>query len=237
LWYSSFGTNLNQIGYATATNPDGKNWTKYSGNPVLSPTSGTWDWSQVIEPSVATYNGTLYMFYRGGYLQGEIGFATSTDKVNWYKDPNPCLLRGSAGSWDGYSLSFPNVTYDGNEYKMWYCGRSSPTGGMKIGLAYVDDLSDVKEEHLSPNEFILYQNYPNPFNPSTTITFGIPVNTHVVLKVFNTVGEEVAQLYKGEKEAGRYTYEFNASGLPSGIYFYQLKTTEYTTIKKMILLK
>jgi hypothetical protein len=57
------------------------------------------------------------------------------------------------------------------------------------------------------------------------------------LKIFNAVGEEVAQLYKGEKEAGRYTIELNAEGLPSGIYFYQLKTENYVQMKKMILMK
>ena len=336
LWYSSFGNNLGQIGYAIATNPDGKNWTKYSGNPVLSPTSGTWDWSQVIEPSIATYNDTLYMFYRGSYQQGKIGFATSTDRVTWYKNPNPCLLIGSAGSWDSYSLSFPNVIYDGNEYKMWYCGKSSSTGEVKIGLAtvpnlnivpveltsftatsqlgkvilnwatateinnlgfeierasftttpgqeklwrtigfvpgkgtttepqeysYVDDISTIQAttlvyrlkqtdflgtyeyseevfvENPAPVNYVLYQNYPNPFNPTTTITFGIPIKTHVVLKVFNLVGEEVAQLYNGEREAGRYTFEFNASGLPSGIYFYQLNAGDFVEIKKMVFMK
>jgi hypothetical protein len=89
----------------------------------------------------------------------------------------------------------------------------------------------------APVDYVLYQNYPNPFNPTTTITFGIPIKTHVTLKVFNAVGEEVAQLYNGEKEAGRYTIEFNAAGLPSGIYFYQLEAVEYNTIKKMILMK
>jgi hypothetical protein len=83
----------------------------------------------------------------------------------------------------------------------------------------------------------LWQNYPNPFNPSTTITFGIPIKTYVVLKVFNAVGEEVAQLYNGENEAGRHTIEFNAEGLPSGIYFYQLRAGDYTALKKMILIK
>ena len=57
------------------------------------------------------------------------------------------------------------------------------------------------------------------------------------MKVFNSVGEEVAQLYNGERETGRYTFEFDASGLPSGIYFYQLKAGSFTETKKMILLK
>lgn len=96
---------------------------------------------------------------------------------------------------------------------------------------------EVMVENPAPVDYVLYQNYPNPFNPTTTITFGIPVKAHITLKVFNAVGEEVAQLCNGEKEAGRYTFEFNAEGLPSGVYFYQLKTENYVKIKKMILMK
>ena len=76
------------------------------------------------------------MFYSGGtFEQHDIGFATSTDKVTWYKDPNPCLVRGPAGSWDDYEVFASYVIYDGNEYKMWYRGESSLTGEIKIGLA------------------------------------------------------------------------------------------------------
>ena len=96
---------------------------------------------------------------------------------------------------------------------------------------------EVFVENPAPVDYVLYQNYPNPFNPTTTITFGIPVKTHVVLKVFNSVGEEVGQLYNGEREAGRYTFEFNAAGLPSGIYFYQLRAENFVEIKKMVLMK
>jgi hypothetical protein len=88
-----------------------------------------------------------------------------------------------------------------------------------------------------PMNYTLYQNYPNPFNPTTTITFGIPVKTRVVLKLFNAVGEEVAQLYNGEKEAGRYSFEFSATGLPSGIYFYRLQAGSFVETKKMVLMK
>jgi len=97
--------------------------------------------------------------------------------------------------------------------------------------------SEVTVENPAPVDYVLYQNFPNPFNPSTTITFGIPIKTHLVLKVFNAVGEEVAQLYNGEKEAGRYSFEFSSVGLPSGVYFYQLKTENYVQMRKMILLR
>ena len=80
-------------------------------------------------------------------------------------------------------------------------------------------------------------NYPNPFNPSTKIIYTISELSKVILKVFNLLGEEVTTLVNEEKIAGNYSIEFNAASLPSGVYFYQLKAGEYTSVKKMILLK
>ena len=92
--------------------------------------------------------------------------------------------------------------------------------------------------------FELFQNYPNPFNPSTSISFSISVKAHVLLKVFNALGEELALLCDEEKERGRYTFNFSAAGLPSGVYFYQLRATpgggqagELVESRKMILMK
>jgi len=88
-----------------------------------------------------------------------------------------------------------------------------------------------------PTAFSLDQNYPNPFNPSTKISFGIPARGNVVLKIFNTLGEEVAELVNGTLEAGIHSFNFNASSLPSGLYIYSLQTNEKTISKKMTLLK
>lgn len=89
----------------------------------------------------------------------------------------------------------------------------------------------------SPIKFELNQNYPNPFNPSTTISFTLPQSGNVALKVFNSIGEEVITLTDGFIEAGVYTFNFNADGLPSGMYIYQLNTPEKTQARKMILMK
>jgi len=89
----------------------------------------------------------------------------------------------------------------------------------------------------SPIKFELNQNYPNPFNPSTTISFTLPQSGNVALKVFNSIGEEVITLTDGFIEAGVYTFNFNADGLPSGMYIYQLNTPEKTQVRKMILMK
>jgi hypothetical protein len=88
-----------------------------------------------------------------------------------------------------------------------------------------------------PTEFILSQNYPNPFNPSTKITYTIPSRSDVNIKVFNLLGSEVAELVKGEMEAGNHDVEFNAANLPSGVYFYRMQAGNFIGTKKMLLLK
>ena len=88
-----------------------------------------------------------------------------------------------------------------------------------------------------PTNFTLDQNYPNPFNPSTQISFGLPFRSNVVLKIFNTLGEEVAELVNGSLEAGTHSFNFDASNLTSGIYIYSLQTDAGVISKKMTLIK
>lgn len=85
--------------------------------------------------------------------------------------------------------------------------------------------------------FDLAQNYPNPFNPVTTISYSIPGKEFVSLKVYDTIGKEVAQLVNERKSAGKYSVSFNAKNLSSGLYIYKLEVGNYQTIKKLILLK
>jgi hypothetical protein len=92
-------------------------------------------------------------------------------------------------------------------------------------------------ENLIPKEYALYQNYPNPFNPTTTIEFGIPGNEFVILKVYNTIGQERATLVEENLSAGTYRFRWDASDLPSGIYYYQLRAGSYIQTEKMILIK
>ena len=89
-----------------------------------------------------------------------------------------------------------------------------------------------------PGEFKLGQNYPNPFNPATKIDFSIPVQSKVVLKIYDPTGKEISTLVNDFRNAGNYTVDFTASsGLTSGIYFYTMTAGEYTVTKKFILLK
>ena len=89
----------------------------------------------------------------------------------------------------------------------------------------------------APADYALQQNYPNPFNPATTISYSLPLKSQVELVIYNTLGESVMQLVNEEKEAGRYSVEFNATSLPSGIYFYRLQAGSFVETKKMVLMK
>ncbi len=100
------------------------------------------------------------------------------------------------------------------------------------------EYSSIIEVELGlPTQFILGQNYPNPFNPVTTISWQAPVASHQVLKVFDILGNEVAKLIDEYRSAGVYEVEFDASTLNSGVYIYRLTTNNFTSTKKMILLK
>jgi len=94
-----------------------------------------------------------------------------------------------------------------------------------------------KVDHQVPGDYELSDNYPNPFNPSTKINFALPSQGMVSLKVFNVLGQEVRSLVNEELNAGSYTYDFDASNLSSGIYFYTLSTNNFSVTKKMMLMK
>jgi hypothetical protein len=118
---------------------------------------------------------------------------------------------------------------------------------LQPGRAYWYKLVDVdysgrRHEHQPMSvqtafEYALDQNYPNPFNPSTAIQFSLEKPGKTVLEIYNTLGQKVATLVNGELSAGAHRYQWNASGLASGVYFYRLQSNEFVATKKMILVK
>ncbi len=131
-------------------------------------------------------------------------------------------------------------------------GRATPIAGIlydfegalrsattpDIGADEFDVVTGITKEGSSvPETFALLQNYPNPFNPTTVISYQLPVNSYVTLKVYDLLGREVAMLVNERKNAGTYSVQWNASGLSSGIYFYRLDANEKREMKKMMLVK
>jgi hypothetical protein len=111
------------------------------------------------------------------------------------------------------------------------------------GYAYVDELSlgpptDVQEISSEiPDNFNLSQNYPNPFNPSTNLEYSIPEASFVQLKIYDVLGNEVAELVNEEQSAGTYRADFNAGDASSGIYIAKLSVGENVKTIKMTLMK
>jgi hypothetical protein len=95
----------------------------------------------------------------------------------------------------------------------------------------------IEAEVAVPKHYELSQNYPNPFNPNTVISYSVSTASNVTLMVYNSLGQTIKVLEFGFKNAGNYSINFNASDLPSGIYFYKLEAGQFFQIKKMILLK
>jgi hypothetical protein len=90
---------------------------------------------------------------------------------------------------------------------------------------------------IPPVRFILEQNYPNPFNPTTEIKYSIPKGTFVRLKVYNMLGQEVVSLVNDWHATDNYSIRFDASTLPSGVYYYRLLTNEFSSTRKMLLIR
>jgi hypothetical protein len=100
---------------------------------------------------------------------------------------------------------------------------TTPTG--------VTDLSSL------PTVYTLEQNYPNPFNPTTIISYALPKQSHVTLKVYDVLGRDLQTLVEEKQDVGVYTLKFDASGLASGVYFYRLVAGSFISTKKLMLLR
>ena len=104
-----------------------------------------------------------------------------------------------------------------------------------------DSLQQTESLSLIPitviKDFTLNQNYPNPFNPTTVISYTIPKDTHVTLKIYDVLGREVETLVNENEQVGRYRVNFDGARLASGVYFYRLAAGSHVITKKMLLLK
>ena len=106
-----------------------------------------------------------------------------------------------------------------------------------LGRSIQEYRPQKQTEPVNTIDFALIANYPNPFNPTTTIEYSIPEASFVELKIYDILGGEVASLVKENKPSGKHSVKFNASNLPSGIYFYRIVSGNFTATKKLILLK
>ncbi len=178
--------------------------------------------------------------FTASFLEDEVvlNWQTKTEVDNYGFDVERSVI---SEEWE--KIGFVEGYGNSNSPKS-YSFTDNPNGGSKFKyrLKQIDtdgayEYSDIVEVEIIPYEFILYQNYPNPFNPSTNIKSQVSESGFVSLKVYDVLGKEVATVINEEKPSGSYEIEFDATNLPSGVYFYRLQAGSFIETKKMVLMK
>jgi len=166
---------------------------------------------------------------------GEFFEVTNDGEIVW-QYINPVIASGPMRQGDPIPTG-QNRVFRTYRYAPDYPGfiGKDLTPGEPIELDPINSVFNNQE--LNPAEFKLFQNHPNPFNPSTKIRYTITRNEFVNLSVYNALGQIVATLVNEEMQAGYYEIQFKASEFTSGIYFYKLTAKDFTSVKKMLLLK
>ncbi len=154
---------------------------------------------------------------------------------------------GAASSYTQFSVPLIYFTADTPDSASIWISASMDTSQTSLNanvgtVFFVDDLSLTGtatgvNDNIHVLSFKLEQNYPNPFNPTTTIKYSVPKSSFVTLKVYDLLGNEISTLVNGEKSAGYYHVQFNASNLASGVYFYRLTAGDKAEVKKLLLAK
>ncbi|MBN8584032.1 MAG: SBBP repeat-containing protein [Ignavibacteria bacterium] len=241
-----FSIDVDNAGNVYATGSS-KGFTTASDYLTIKYSSSTGDpqwvqrYSGIISGSINTASSITIDIYGNVYITGHSGdnmpnqydYAT----IRYNPDGNVQWIQRYNGPANGidwvHSIAIDSV---GNVY---VTGESSGiNSGMDIAtIKYSQTIGIHPISTEIPVEYTLQQNYPNPFNPVTNIIFSIPKKGIVKFTVFDAAGRETAVLFNGELSAGTYNYDFDASQLASGIYFYRLEAGEFTQTKKMVLLK
>ena len=211
-----------------ATDKDGNIWagTEYYGIYKLEGTTGN-TWTNYSEQNTGIPNFQA-VFSILGDSAGNI-FAAIGGKIIKYDGTNWKIFGGSDTVYVSNSpynvliMDDSNNIWSGSGGLVKFSGNSWERFDLSVPTGVENNKNQI------PSSFSLSQNYPNPFNPSTVIKYQIPKESFVTIKVYDVIGREVKTLVNGNKSAGSYELNFNASQLPSGIYFYRV-TAEVTLL-------
>ena len=157
------------------------------------------------------------------FVDGSQAVTTSTFYPPWSNVAGPEATMGT----------FNSTNIQGNWILEIHDGAGGDTGDLiGWGLRFNNGVTNNV-----PGQYQLYQNYPNPFNPATSVRFDIPKASNVKLVVYDILGREVRTLLNEFKNPGTYELNFDATNLASGTYFYRIEAADFTSIKKMVLVK
>jgi hypothetical protein len=149
-----------------------------------------------------------------------------------------CIDSNGVTLWQNiFPYDYDSCPAIGSDGTLYIGTQSDGRNDIQNLIAIKDSVTSVNDIIENEIGFQLQQNYPNPFNPNTVISYSLPSGLNVKLIVYNTLGQTIKVIENGYKNAGNYSIEFNASDIPSGVYFYRLEAGQFSQVKKMILLK
>ena len=196
---------------------------------------------------VSQRHATLTGYYQFQQMAGDALYISATMYKNGVGIAAGTFFTGvQTSSWAPFSMDIFYLSGEIPDTAWVFIEVFDTTGNATVSGSYalIDDLafmgiSDIRKVE-NPNlakEFQLKQNYPNPFNPTTNIEFSVPQPSDVKLVIYNQLGQTVATLVNERLSAGSYSVDWNASGLPSGVYFYRISADNFTQTRKLLLTK
>lgn len=182
----------------------------------------------------------------GNWLPLSAGFDVKNIEVNpfdhnfWYGGSEVGVYKSTNWGlqWAFYNNSFtPSDRIIGIASDNFFGDTLVVATDQKVYRTWASVIVGINQTNTTAESFSLKQNYPNPFNPVTRISYSIPVKSDISIKLYSVTGAELMTLVTGVSEAGEYTFDFNASSLPSGVYYYRLQGENFSDTKKMVLVK
>ena len=256
-WTSQSIAKLNDIFYIDANN----GWGVGDYGLIFKTTNGGNTWTYPLSGTTYHLRGVSFSDENNGtVVGGGIILRTTDGGTTWtsqsitYSLNGVCfsdLENGTAVGGNGIIQRTTNggITWisqmSGTTNLLWKVSFTDANNGTVVGEGGTvlrttnGGITFVEEEKIDevPTEFSLLQNYPNPFNPSTKIKYAISGQQYAILNVYDILGNEIETLVNEEKSSGTYEVTWNAVGLPSGVYFYQLRAGSFIETRKMILLR
>lgn len=215
-----FETAMNAVDIVDATHA----WAVGGAGTILFSADAGATWQNQSSTIAVDLDGVRFKDAMTGWIVGEDGtiFQTSDSGTNWIQIDSTLTNQ---------DLKSVDITPDGKIFACGYNGNIVRYGNPAPSAIEIETSLSIPEQHN------LIQNYPNPFNPSTTIDYAVSKACHIHIQIYNLVGQKIATLVNHDQPVGSYQITWNAENIPGGIYFVRMTTNNFSTVRKLLLIK
>ncbi|MCL4511930.1 MAG: YCF48-related protein [Bacteroidetes bacterium] len=261
-WKSRTGNTSHNLYGVFVASPT-KTWAVGDAGTIMTTSNGFDSWASQTSPTTVALRSVSFSDTLNGYILGDNGtiLKTTDGGIKWSLSESPGSSLNAikfVDANDGWVVGDSGKIFNTSNGGAKWVSQESGVAATLLSLDFLNSqngiavgnsgivlttknggsITGVERPGVAlPMTTKLEQNYPNPFNPTTTIGYQLPLNNFVTLKIYDILGREIATLVNGRETAGMHTVTFDASKLPSGVYFYRLEAGAYHDTKKVLLLK